>query len=135
MKEEILFKPCTSGTGRIAGSCKQGNVEASFADLEEMFGEPAFEGKGDKITTEFVVDYEYFNSITRENEYGQFCLYDWHYARDFNDDYKKITWNIGGKGFMAVEAVDYAMMLFEKTDIREEYEQAVLCHANWHTIN
>jgi len=62
-------------------------------------------------------------------------LYDWRYARDFNDDCKKITWNIGGKGFVDSWAVDYAMMLFEKTDIREEYEQAVLCHANWHIIN
>ena len=135
MKEEILFKPCVSGTERIAGTCKQGEIEASFADLEEMFGEPAFEGKGDKITTEFVIDYEYLYPITGEYEYGQFCLYDWRYARDFNDDYKKITWNIGGKGFMDSLIAGHAMMLFEKTDIREEYEQAVLCHANWHIIN
>ena len=63
MKNSILFIPCTEGT---AGGSRQGTITSSFADLKEMFGDPVFEGKGDNITTEFVIDYEYHNDINEE---------------------------------------------------------------------
>ena len=64
-------------------------------NIKEIFGQPAFEGKGDKITTEWVVRWENED----EDEFGYFSLYDWRYGRDFNDDYSRIEWNIGGKSF------------------------------------
>ena len=127
--ESILFIPCTEGT---AGGSLQGTIQASFANLSEMFGEPAFEGKGDKITTEFCIDFEYYDGIDDEVQYGSFSLYDWHYARNFNDDYEVITWNVGGKGYLSSIAADLAMKIFNDTDTRYGYDDAVLCHANWH---
>ena len=99
-----------------------------------MFGEPAFEGKGDKITTEFVIDYEYHDDISESTERGSFSLYDWHYSRNFGDDYEKITWNVGGKGLCDSLAADYAIRIFNDTDTRYGYDNAVLCHATCHDI-
>jgi len=79
----------------LIGSSLKGHLIASFADIKEVLGEPAFEGKGDKITTEWVVRWE----DEEEDTFGYFSIYDWRYARDFNDDYSKIEWNIGGKSF------------------------------------
>ena len=129
----ILFKPCTESNQR-SGSSKVGEITASFADLKEMFGEPFFEGKGDKVTTEFAVDYEWYDN-DEDSKYGGFVLYDWHYGRDFSDGTKKITWNIGGQGFDDSYAASLALKLFEKTDIRYGYDDAVLCHANWHELD
>ena len=53
--QTIQFIPCTEG---YSGTSLRGSIQASFADLKEMFGEPAYEGIGDKITTEFVIDYQ-----------------------------------------------------------------------------
>ena len=39
-------------TTYLTGSSLRGSIFASFAELKEIFGQPAFEGKGDKITTE-----------------------------------------------------------------------------------
>ena len=52
--QTIQFIPCTEG---YSGTSLRGSIH-SFADLKEMFGEPAYEGIGDKITTEFVIDYQ-----------------------------------------------------------------------------
>ena len=82
-------------TTYLTGSSLRGSIFASFAELKEIFGQPAFEGKGDKITTEWVIRWENED----EDEFGYFSLYDWRYGRDFNDDYSRIEWNIGGKSF------------------------------------
>lgn len=129
LKEQVLFIPCE---GIHGGGSRQGTIEASFADLREMFGDPAFEGKGDNITTEFVIDVEYRDGIDDDTQRDSFCLYDWGYARDFGDDYKVITWNVGGKGFMSSLYASKALEIFEKTDVRYGLESAVLCHAEWH---
>ena len=133
MQNEILFKPCTESNQR-SGSHKVGEITASFYDLQEMFGKPFFEGKGDNVTTEFAVDYEWYDN-DEDSKYGGFVLYDWHYGRDFSDDTKKITWNIGGQGFDDSYAASLALKLFEKTDVRYAYDDFVLCHANWHDLN
>ena len=99
-----------------------------------MFGEPFFEGKGDNVTTEFAVDYEWYDN-DEDSKYGGFVLYDWHYGRDFSDDTKKITWNIGGQGFDDSYAASLARKRFEKTDVRYAYDDYVLCHANWHDLD
>ena len=75
---------------------------------------------------------EGYDGIDDEVQYGSFSLYDWHYARNFNDDYEVITWNVGGKGYLSSIAADLAMKIFNDTDTRYGYDDAVLCHANWH---
>lgn len=92
------------------GGSKRGEIWASFADLRDLLGEPAFEGKGDKITTEFVVKW----TDNSNEDTGTFALYDWHYARNFGNDYEVIQWNIGGHTFNDVLAVD---ALLEKKDV------------------
>ena len=49
--QTIQFIPCTEGAN---GTSLRGSIEASVADLKEMFGEPWFEGFGDKVTTEWL---------------------------------------------------------------------------------
>jgi len=134
MKNSILFKPCIEGSTAPAGSSLKGKIQASVADLKTMFGEPAFEGYGDFVTTEFVIDYEYYNEDLEETEYGTFCLYDWGYARDFKNDYETINWNVGGKQLLDSIAADHAIRIFNTTDIRYGEDKSVLCHAHWHEV-
>ncbi len=131
VKNQILFIPCDEGHG---GGSKQGSIFASFYDLQAMFGDPAFEGKGDHITTEFVIDYEWYDN-DEDVEYGSFCLYDWGYGRNFGNPSEVIEWNIGGKGFNDSYAPVIAQKLFEKTDIRYSRDDACLAHAVWHDID
>ena len=80
-----------------------------------MFGKPAYEGIGDKVTTEFVIDYQVSDS-EGESKYGTFTLYDWHFARNLNDDYAITKWNVGGRGYDDSFAADLAQKIFENTD-------------------
>lgn len=125
VKNMIQFIPCDSGT---AGGSKRGSIMASFSDLKEMFGDPAFEGKGDNITTEFVIDYQWYDNDD-EAEYGSFSLYDWHYGRNFGNDYEVIEWNIGGKNFNDGYAPVIAQKLFEKQN-----KSGSLVYAQWHEL-
>ena len=109
--QTIQFIPCTEGAN---GTSLRGSIEASVADLKEMFGEPWFEGLGDKVTTEWTIEYQVGNDYDRK--YGVFTIYDWHRCRNIHDDYEKTTWNIGGKKFDDSIAADIAVKLFEKTD-------------------
>ena len=109
--QTIQFIPCTEG---YSGTSLKGSIQASFADLKEMFGEPAFEGIGDKITTEFVIDYQVGDDEDRK--YGNFTLYDWHFARNLNNDYEVTTWNVGGNSFDDSCAADLALDIFKETN-------------------
>ena len=129
LKEQVMFIPCEDCHG---GGSKQGTIRASFADLREMFGEPAFEGKGDNITTEFVLDIEYWDGFEEGRQCDSVCLYDWGYARNFGNDYEEIDWNVGGKGFMASLYIDKALEIFNKTDVRYAHETACMAHATIH---
>ncbi len=126
IRNEIQFIPCTES---YSGGSLKGSIMASFADLKEMFGEPAFEGKGDKITTEFVIDYKWYDKDD-DYEMGNFTLYDWRYGRDFNDDYKVIEWNIGGGCFNDGYVPMLAQKLFEK-----QGNEGSLVHAQWHALD
>ena len=53
--QTIQFIPCTDGG---SGTSLQGKIFASYNDLVRMFGEPMFEGIGDKTTTEWVIEYQ-----------------------------------------------------------------------------
>ena len=109
--QTIQFIPCTEG---YSGTSLRGSIQASFADLKEMFGEPAYEGIGDKITTEFVIDYQVGDG--EDSKYGNFTLYDWHFARNLNNDYGVTTWNVGGGDFDDSCAADLALDIFKETN-------------------
>ena len=100
--QTIQFISCTEGAN---GTSLRGSIEASVADLKEMFGEPWFEGLGDKVTTEWTIEYQVGNDYDRK--YGVFTIYDWHRCRNIHDDYAKTTWNIGGNNFDDGIAVSY----------------------------
>ena len=109
--QTIQFISCTEGAN---GTSLRGSIEASVADLKEMFGEPWFEGLGDKVTTEWTIEYQVGNDYDRK--YGVFTIYDWHRCRNIHDDYEKTTWNIGGNNFDDGIAADLAVKIFEKTN-------------------
>lgn len=135
IKNKILFIPCDDTTGCV-GMSLQGHITASFAELCEMFGKPAFEGKGDKVTTEFAIDFEWYDNDD-EVHYGGFVLYDWHYGRNFNDDYEQITWNVGARSWNDGYAATIAKKIFDETDVRYAYDDfyaACLAHATWHDV-
>ena len=110
--QTIQFIPCEMGAG---GTSRQGQIEASYNDLVRMFGKPAFEGIGDKITTEFIIEYQVGDS-EGESKYGTFTLYDWYFARNLNNDCEKTRWNVGGNNYDDSFAADLSLKLFEKTD-------------------
>lgn len=110
--QTIQFIPCEEFS---TGTSLQGSIEASYNDLVRMFGKPAFEGIGDKVTTEFVIEYQVSDS-EGESKYGTFTLYDWHFARNLNDDYAVTKWNVGGRGYDDSFAADLAQKIFENTD-------------------
>ena len=121
-KNEIKFEPCDTGT---AGGSLQGSITASFYELECMFGKPAFEGNGDKITTEFVVDFKYYDSWG-DLEMGTFSIYDWQYARNKWNDHEDVAWNVGGPYFTSGVAADFALKIFRETDARYGKDKACL---------
>ena len=110
--QTIQFIPCTEFA---SGTSLQGKIFASYNDLVDMFGEPAYEGIGDKITTEFVVEYQ-VSDDEGDSKYGTFTLYDWHFARDLTDNYAVTQWNVGGRGYDDSFAADLAQKIFEKTN-------------------
>ena len=110
--QTIQFIPCTEFA---SGTSLQGKIFASYNDLVDMFGDPAYEGIGDKITTEFVVEYQ-VRDEEGDSKYGTFTLYDWHFARDLNDNYAVTQWNVGGRGYDDSSAADIAQKIFEKTN-------------------
>jgi len=110
--QTIQFIPCEMGA---SGTSRQGQIEASYNDLVRMFGKPAFEGIGDKITTEFIIEYQ-VNDSEGESKYGTFTLYDWYFARNLNNDYEKTFWNVGGNNYEDSFAADLSLKLFEETD-------------------
>ena len=99
----------------VSGTCLQHQgVEMSYSDLCLMFGKPFYEGIGDKITTEFSIEYRWYDAEWDEHKTGVFTIYDWHFARNLNDDYAKTAWNIGGTNIDDYFAFVEARELFEK---------------------
>lgn len=78
----------------IIGTSLQGySIEISRAELEEIFGEPTFEGSGDKTTVEWDIKFH-------DDDNTVAAIYDW--KRDCEPGYfEEIEWNIGGSNFMA----------------------------------
>lgn len=88
----------------INKTSRKGNIQASQANLEKVFGKPTIKGSDNKTTAEWFLQF----TIT-ENDDEQYIIatiYDWM-QNDFNYE-EEITWNIGGHTFEAVEMVyDY----------------------------
>jgi hypothetical protein len=87
----------------IAGSCLQGYVYATRAELTALFGEP---GDGDNG---YKVFHNWHIKIAVGDELGTTAtIYDWKYDEVFAAD-KMIKWNIGGFSQNAVDAVRLAL--------------------------
>ena len=110
--QTIQFIPCTAGA---SGTSLQGKIFASYNDLERMFGKPAYEGIGDKVTTEWIIEYQVSDG-DGERKYGTFTLYDWHFARNLHDNYAVTQWNVGGNSYEDSMTADLAVKIFAETD-------------------
>ena len=110
--QTIQFIPCTGGAN---GTSYQGKIMASYNDLERMFGEPAYEGIGDKVTTEWIIEYQ-VSDDDGERKYGTFTLYDWCFARNLHDNYAVTQWNVGGNSYEDSMTADLAVKIFAETD-------------------
>lgn len=116
-------------------SLQHAGVELSYNDLVRMFGEPHFEGIGDKTTTEWTIEYQRYDAEWDEHSYGVFTIYDWHFARNLNDNYAKTRWNIGGKNINDYFAFADALELYEKNDANEDFlSDGILTHARLHEL-
>lgn len=87
----------------VVGTWLQGHIIATRRELEATFGAPAYEGEGDKVTTEWDV---LFDDGTVA------AIYDWkRYELGAPAMDERITWNIGGKSYVAVERVEDALLI------------------------
>lgn len=119
-KSTITFIPSmdfANGT-----SLQHAGVELSYADICRMFGEPHFEGIGDKTTTEWSIEYQKYDAEWDEFTSGTFTIYDWHFARKLGDDYAKTSWNIGGKNIYDYYAFEEALAMFEADPTMDDGE-------------
>ena len=65
---------------------------------------------------------------------GVFTIYDWHFARNLNDNYSKTKWNIGGKNINDYFAFVEALELFNKSENQNRVGDGVLTHARLHEL-
>lgn len=132
-KSTIQYIPCTefaSGT-----SLQHAGVELSYNDLVRMFGAPHYEGIGDKTTTEWTIEYQRYDAEWDERVDGVFTIYDWHFARNLNDNYAKTKWNIGGKNINDYFAFVDALELYNNNDANEDFMlDGILTHARIHEL-
>jgi hypothetical protein len=73
----------------VNGTCLQGHIVTTYADLVEKFGAPS-EGDGYKTTAKWALEFEDGTVAT---------IYDWKYG---TTPMNKTEWNIGGKTSDAV---------------------------------
>ena len=71
----------------------------------------------------------------RKSDGVGFTLYDYKTGSENYTNTINQTWNVGGKGLCDSLAADYAIRIFNDTDTRYGYDDAVLCHATWHDIS
>ena len=84
-------------TTKSVGTSLQGYVEATRSFLELLLGEPTEYGEGDKVTTEWAVEFD--NGVIA-------TIYDWkRYEMGAPEMDEVIEWHIGGNGNEAVYQV------------------------------
>lgn len=87
----------------VNGTWLQGYIVATRRELEATFGAPCFEGEGDKVTTEWQL---FFTDGTVAT------IYDWkRYEMGAPEMDERITWNIGGTSYLAVERVEDSLLI------------------------
>jgi len=83
------------------GSCLKGYLTATRRKIESVFGSPLEFGEGDKVTTEWVVEFEDGTIAT---------IYDWKRYEDGAPELdENCVWNIGGYSMDAVKALKKAL--------------------------
>lgn len=113
MKEKIIFSSCDHGGD---GTSLKGYITASYHELVEMFGDPAYGESGDsKCTFTFVVNYEV--EYDGDYDYGTFTLYDWKGNRP-SDDSEPFEVHVGGRCVTDSIAATNAINIFNNTDAR-----------------
>ena len=78
-----------------AGTSLQGHIVASREDLMKVFGSPIDYPLGDKVTTEWIIEFNDLEIAT---------IYDWknEVRPNFNEIFE---WNIGGKTYDVVSRI------------------------------
>ena len=85
------------------GTWLHGYIVATRRELEATFGAPSFEGEGDKTTTEW--DILFIDGTIS-------TIYDWkRYDLGAPSMDERITWNIGGTSYLAVERVEDSLLI------------------------
>lgn len=93
----------TTDNVSIDGTWLQGSIVATRRELEAAFGAPSFEGEGDKTTTEWDILFDDGTIST---------IYDWkRYELGAPAMDERITWNVGGRSFAAVERVEDTLLV------------------------
>lgn len=93
----------TTDNVSIDGTWLQGRIVATRRELESVFGAPS-DGDGYKVTTEWDI---LFDDGTVS------AIYDWkRYEMGAPAMDERITWNVGGKTFVAVERVEDALLVY-----------------------
>lgn len=92
----------TTDNVSIDGTWLQGSIVATRRELEAAFGAP-FDGDGYKTTTEWAICFEDGTIST---------IYDWkRYELGAPAMDERITWNVGGRSFAAVERVEDTLLV------------------------
>lgn len=89
---------------KVAGSCLQGYVEASYAQLRELFG-PSNETDGYKVSTEWIIRFD-DGAVATIYDYKMTNLYDREYpgVSAFRH-MPSYNWHIGGHSKTIVQRV------------------------------
>lgn len=83
------------------GTSLRGRISTTRAKLSEVFGQPHFYGEGDKVTTEWIIEFEDGTVAT---------IYDWkRYELGIPGLNEIEEYHIGGFSFDAVDQVNEAM--------------------------
>jgi hypothetical protein len=86
----------------IDGTWLQGYMTATRREIEITFGEPYLWGEGDKVTTEWAIQFDDGTIAT---------IYDWkRYEMGAPAMDERIEWNIGGRDHIAVDRVKDALL-------------------------
>jgi len=80
----------------VSGSCLQGYQEASYDQLVKLFGEPNSYGDGDKVHTEWVINFEVYDEDWEDTETHTATIYDWKEDDDAARRVPMYNWHIGG---------------------------------------
>lgn len=95
----------TTDNVSIDGTWLQGHIIATRRELEATFGKPSYETDDtfDKTTTEWDILFDDGTVST---------IYDWkRYELGAPTMDERITWNVGGKSFVAVERVEDMLLV------------------------